>query len=252
VGLVLGAGSARGLAHIGVLQVFLENGIEYDFIVGSSMGALVGALAASGTDLYLLGRLAETMNINSIIDVSIPRLGFIAGRKVEQFIRLMTKNKRFDELNFPLYAVATDLKKGEPVVLSEGPVWEAVRASTAIPGVFRPVIKDDVWLVDGAVTERLPVEIARSLGADLVVAVDVTFAENRQVKVRNTLDVIMQSIEIMERKIFENLVRDRADILIQPQVGDIPSSGFDRAEECIAKGREAALHALPLIKSRID
>lgn len=251
VGLVLGAGSARGLAHIGVLQVLKENNIDFDFIVGSSMGALVGAMAGTGSDIYMMGKLASHFNFNNVVDVSLPRLGFVAGRKAEQFIRLMTKNKNFSELNFPVYIVATDLIKGQAVVIEEGPLWEAVRASTSIPGVFRPWKHEDTWYVDGAVTARLPVDIARDKGADIIIAVDVVFADGKQVIIKNTLDVIMQSIEIMERRIFDSLVRNKTDILIQPALGDVFSSEFDKAELCIARGREAAIKTLPVIQERL-
>ncbi|MGE5380117.1 MAG: patatin-like phospholipase family protein [Methylocystaceae bacterium] len=252
IGLVLGAGSARGFAHIGVLQVLKENNIDFDFMVGSSMGALIGAVAGTGSDLYMMGKLASNFNFNNIIDVSLPRLGFVAGRKAEQFIKLVTKNKTFADLNYPLYVVATDLLKGQPVIIEEGPLWEAIRASTSIPGVFRPWRQGETYLVDGAVTSRLPVEIAREKGADIIIAVDVIFAEGKEVKIRNTLDVIMHSIEIMERRIFENLVRDQADILIQPPLGDIFSSEFDKAEICIARGREAAVSMLPNIYEKLE
>jgi len=248
VGLVLGAGSARGFAHIGVLQVLKENDIDFDFIVGSSMGALIGAVAGTGSDLYMMGKLACHFNFNSIVDISLPRLGFVAGKKVEQFMRLITKNKTFAELNFPVYMVATDLIKGQKVVIDEGPLWEAARASTAIPGVFRPWRQGETWLVDGAVTSRLPIEVAREKGADIVIAVDVVFAEGKEVQIKNTLDVIIHSLEIMEKRIFDNLVRDQADILIQPSLGDVFSSEFDKAEDCIARGREITLAMLPAIK----
>jgi len=251
IGLVLGAGSARGFAHIGVLQVLKENHIDFDFIVGSSMGALVGAVAATGSDLYMMGKLASNFNFNAIVDVSLSRLGFVAGKKAEQFMRLVTKNRSFDQLNFPVYVVATDLLKGEAVVMEEGPLWEAIRASTAIPGVFRPWRQGDTWLVDGAVTSRLPVEIAREKGAEIIIAVDVIFAEGHEVCIKSTLDVIMHSLEIMERRIFENLVKDQADILIQPPLGDVFSSEFDKADICIARGREATLAMLPQIKERL-
>lgn len=251
VGLVLGAGSARGFAHIGVLQVLKENNIDFDFIVGSSMGAMIAAVAATGSDLYMMEKLSCHFNFNAIVDVSLPRMGFIAGKKTEQFIRLVTKNLTFADLKYPVYVVATDLLKGKSVVIDEGPLWEAVRASTSIPGVFRPFRAGETWLVDGAVTSRLPVEIAREKGADIVIAVDVIFAEGKEVLIRNTLDVIMHSLEIMERRIFDNLVKDQADILIQPLLGDVFSSEFEKAGICIARGREAAEALVPVIKERI-
>jgi len=251
IGLVLGAGSARGLAHIGVLQVFLEQKIPFDFIVGSSMGALVGALYAAGSDLYLLEKLTRHMNPNSLLDVRIPRMGFISGRKVQELIHLLTKGKRFEELSLPVAVVATDVRSGNRVVLNTGVVSEAVRASISIPGVFMPVERDGMLLVDGAVTDRLPIEVARDMGAERVIAVDVTFAEEKQPRVNNAIHVILASIEILERQIFTGLVKPRADILIQPRLGNIGSANFERAAECILAGREAALAKLPEIQAAL-
>lgn len=120
VGLVLGAGSARGLAHIGVLQVLREHRIPFDFIVGSSMGALVGAVFAAGADLDLLAKLAVNLNVNMLLDIGVPRMGFINGKKVQEFIHLLTKGKSFEELSLPLAVVATDILTGESVVLNRG------------------------------------------------------------------------------------------------------------------------------------
>ncbi len=239
VGLVLGAGSARGLAHIGVIQVLIENQIPFDFMVGSSMGSLIAAVYASGSDIYMMGKLASALNYSTLWDVGLPRMGFISGKRMEHFIRLVTKGKSFAELDIPIAVVATDIETGEKIVIREGPLYTAVRASISIPGVFTPVRYDNRLLVDGAVAERLPVGVARDMGADIVLGVDVTFADDRQVQVRNTLDVILQAVEILERQIFTQ-TRHQATVLIQPRLGNIKSSQFDRAEECIKIGRECA------------
>lgn len=251
IGLVLGAGSARGLAHIGVLQVLTENRIPFDFIVGSSIGALIGAIYGAGADLYMLEKMAGCININGLLDVKVPRMGFIGGDKVQELIHLLTKGRQFEELSLPLAVVATDLRTGKRVVLNTGTVSEAVRASISIPGVFTPVEHQEMLLVDGAVTDRLPIEVARQLGADRIIAVDVTFAEEKQPELNNAIQVILASIEILERQIFTGLVKEQADILIQPRVTNIGSSSFDRADECIRYGREAALEKLPEIRAAV-
>ncbi len=251
VGLVLGAGSARGLAHIGVLQVLTENRIPFDFIVGSSIGAVIGAVYGAGADLYMLEKMAGCININGLLDVKVPRMGFVGGEKIQEFIHLLTKGRRFEELDLPLAVVATDLRTGKRVVLNTGTVSEAVRASISIPGVFTPVEYQEMLLVDGAVTDRLPIEVARELGADRIIAVDVTFAEERQPELNNAIQVILASIEVLERQIFTGLVKEQADILIQPRVTNIGSSSFDRADECIQYGREAALEKLPEIRAAV-
>ena len=251
VGLVLGAGSARGLAHIGVLQVLKEEGIDVDFIVGSSMGAMVGAIYASGADLYMLEKMLDSMNTNLMLDVQVPRFGFVAGKRVESLITLLTKNNSFAQLTPPLVVVATDLISGERVIFDQGLVAEAVRASISIPGVFTPVRKDDMVLVDGAVIDRLPVEVARDRGADIIIAVDVTFGPDRKVSIKNTIDVILASLDIMQKYHFD-WCGSQADILIQPAVGSFNSQDYENSREIISWGRTAALEKIPGIKQMIS
>lgn len=248
---VLGAGSARGLAHIGVLQVLKENNIDFDFIVGSSMGAMVGSIYASGADLYMLARMADQMDTSVVMDVNIPRMGFVAGKKAKALLDLLTKHKSFAELDFPVYVVATDLISGQRVILDEGPVADAVRASISIPGVFHPVQKDDMVLVDGAVLDRLPVEVARMKGATTIIAVDVTFDPSKKVRIRNTLDVITTALDIMQKQQFD-LIVPQADILIQPKVGNYGSREFDHCEEIVKLGRQAALEKIDEIKAKLE
>ncbi|MGS0746731.1 patatin-like phospholipase family protein [Syntrophomonas erecta subsp. sporosyntropha] len=250
IALVLGAGSARGLAHIGVLQVLLENEVSFDFIVGSSMGAMIGGLYASGTNLDLLEKMIASMNHSVLFDVNLPRMGFMAGKNISDFLQLMTKNQNFDDLLVPLLIVATDLVSGQRVVINQGSLARAIRASISIPGIFKPVHQDGMVLVDGAVTDRLPLEVARQYGADIIIAVDVTFGEGKQVIIKNTLDVIMTSLDIMQKQQFD-IISPQADILLQPAVGGFSSRDFDRSNEIIELGRQEALDKLPLIKEKI-
>ncbi|MDD3271259.1 MAG: patatin-like phospholipase family protein [Syntrophomonadaceae bacterium] len=251
IALVLGAGSARGLAHIGVLQVFEENHIPFDFIVGSSMGAMVGGIYACGADMKMLGRMLGHLDSRLFFDVQLPRMGFISGKRIKELLNLMTKKKSFEEINIPLLIVATDLLTGEQVVLEEGSITEAVRASISIPGIFHPVKRDEMILVDGAVVNRLPIEVARSRGADLVIAVDVTFGEGRTVSINNTMDVILTAIDIMQKMQFD-LIYDKADILIQPAVGGFASKDFEKSQEIIQLGRQAAEEKLDEIRDKIN
>ncbi|HZK43250.1 MAG TPA: patatin-like phospholipase family protein [Syntrophomonadaceae bacterium] len=251
IGLVLGAGSARGLAHIGVLQVFEENNIPFDFIVGCSMGAMVGGIYACGTNLQILDKMIESMNHNLLYDVQVPRLGFIAGKKISAFLELMTKKKEFDDLIIPMSIIATDLIRGEKVIIEEGLLAEAIRASISIPGVFHPIKKDDMVLVDGAVIDRLPIDVAREKGADIIIAVDVTFGEGKKVVINNTLDVIMTSLDIMQKEQFD-IISSSVDILIQPKVGGFSSRSFDCSRDLIDLGREAAEDKLEEILAKIS
>lgn len=251
VALVLGAGSARGLAHIGVLQVLLENQIPFDLIVGSSMGAMVGAIYASGADIYMLDKMVEYMNTRILFDVGVPRLGFIAGNRVSDFLNLLTKKKSFADLELPVAVVATDIISGQRVVITEGQVSEAVRASISLPGIFAPVVKDDMVLVDGAVSDRLPIEVAHELGADLVLAVDVTFGPGKKTTINNTMDVILASLDIMSKHHFDTVLTG-ADILIQPEVGNISPKEFDRSREAVDLGRRATEARIAEIKKIIE
>ncbi|NLG32409.1 MAG: patatin family protein [Syntrophomonadaceae bacterium] len=251
VALVLGAGSARGLAHIGILQVLEKYKIPINFMVGCSMGAMVAGIYASGTNLNLLEKMVENMNLNLLFDIRVPHMGFISGKRIESFLDLLTKKKRFEDLPNPLYIVATDLLSGDQVILEEGKITDAIRASISIPGIFRPITREGKVLVDGAVRQRLPIEVARMKGADIVIAVDVTFGQGKQVNIRNTLDVILASLDIMQKSQFDSSGA-LADIIIQPAVSNFSPKDFNKAAELIELGRIAALDRLDEIKGIIN
>lgn len=250
IAVALGAGSARGLAHIGVLQVLLENQIQVDLITGSSMGAMVGCVYAGGADIYMLDKMVQHMNTKLLFDICVPRKGFVAGNRVMDFLDLITKKKSFADLQVPVAVVTTDLATGSRVVIEEGPVSEAVRASISIPGIFEPVIKGDMVLVDGAVCDRLPIDVAWERGADLVIAVDVTFGSGQKPPLNTTMDIILTSLDIMAKHQFD-CVAARADILIQPAVGHINPKDFDRSREIVDLGREATEVRIREIKDKI-
>ncbi|MFZ7104493.1 MAG: patatin-like phospholipase family protein [Peptococcaceae bacterium] len=251
IGLALGAGGAKGLAHLGVLQVLKKEGIPVDIITGSSMGAAIGAFYAAGTDLNMLIRLANELNNSHLIDIVIPKWGLIKGSKAHALIRLMTHNKNFDQLDIPLGVVATDLQKGERIVFREGNVANAVRASIAVPGVVQPFCCQDRLLVDGAVTDRVPAKLAREMGADLVIAVDLQFYQREHVKINNIYDVIMQSIEILERQ-NRNYYASDADIIIKPNVCDNNWTDFESARYFMDMGEKACYEVLDEIKRKLD
>lgn len=184
------------------------------------------------------------------MDIRIPHQGFLAGKRIKAFLDLLTKRYTFADLEFPLLVVATDLVNGSRVVLEEGLIADAIRASISVPGIFSPVRKDGMVLVDGAVCDRLPVETARERGADVIIAVDVTFGPGRVVSIENTLDVIMTSIDIMQKQQFD-LIYPQADILIQPAVGHLASRDFDRCREAVQLGRIAAEGKIDEIRQKI-
>lgn len=244
--LALGGGSARGFAHIGVLKVFEEACIPVDCVAATSMGAVIGAFYCSGMNLRMMERLATHIQRNHWMDWTFPRMGLVAGDKMEQLVHLLTRGKTFAQLNRPFAVVATDLGRGDKVVIQDGVVARAVRASAAIPGVFCPVEYRGRTLVDGAVVERVPVETARSMGADVVMAVDVGIYVN-DVKVNHMLDVITQALDIMQRDLCR-ISTERADLVISPQLQNVEPGNFNKAGEAIQAGEDAAKAMLPQIR----
>lgn len=245
VGLALGGGSARGFAHIGVLKVLENAGIPVDLVAGTSMGAVIGAFYCSGMGIKMMERLAGHIQRSHWMDWTFPRMGLAAGDKMEQLLTMLTRSKTFADLEKPFAVVATDLVRGEKVVLQEGVVARAVRASAAIPGVFCPVEEGGRMLVDGAVVERVPVQTARDLGADVVIAVDVGIYVNGN-KPHHIMDVISQSLDIMQRDLCRYNMEE-ADLIITPQLQAISPGHFHRAGEAIQAGEAATRVVLPEI-----
>ncbi len=243
--MALGAGLARGLAHIGVLRVLQESGIKVDFISGTSMGAVIAALYACGLNLKLIERLAQRISRRTWMDITFPRMGLIAGEKLERMLHMLTGRRSFADLSLPLAVVAVDLISGERVVINEGSVSRAVRASCAIPGIFSPVEMGKKLLVDGGVLQRVPASVVREMGADLVIAVDVG-VDVGDYKIDHIFDVLSRSLDIMSREINRSLSRD-ADLVVIPKVSDMGPFDFQCVEEAIIRGEKAAREALPLL-----
>lgn len=250
IGLALGSGSARGLAHIGVLKVLQEAEIPIDYIAGSSMGSIIAVIYANGLDLEMCEKLAVSLKPKHWVDLTVPKKGFVIGDKVKELIRLLTHHKQLEELHIPTAVVATDLIKGERVVFTSGPIDEAVRASISIPGIFEPVVMGERILVDGGVIDRVPITVVREMGADFVIAVDVV-PRATNVQIENIFDVITQTLGIMEREILNQRMLS-VDFLIRPDLSDISASSFTQVEECIRRGEETARAQIGLLKQTID
>lgn len=250
IGLALGAGGAKGLANIGVLQVLLEANIPIDMLSGSSMGSVVAASYAAGADPYMLGKLACNLNNTFYVDVAVPRMGLIKGDRVMELIHLLSHGKSFDQLKIPLAVVATDIERGEKVVFNTGNVAQAVRASVSIPGIFNPVNDGDRLLVDGAVLERVPLLELTKMGADFTIGVDVKSWPSTRQKVNNIYEVIVQFIEILENQAGGKYL-EQADLLICPNTSNIGILDFVKAEECIEIGRQAALEVVDDLKVKL-
>lgn len=250
IALVLGAGASKGFAHIGVLKVLESNKIPIHMIVGTSAGSFVGSLYAYGYNAFQLQKLAIAIEKGDIADLSIPDNGFIKGELLEGYINRAVKNSSMERLRIPFYAVATNIQNGQEVVFGTGNTGRAVRASCSIPGIFRPVKISGQMYVDGGVVSPVAVDAAKKMGADIVVAVDIS-ADLNNVQPQSTIETILQSIGIMYSKMAAiQLVK--ADVVIKPNVGHIGSADFDKRHEAILEGEKAAMEALPKINAIID
>jgi len=247
---VLGGGAARGFAHIGVLKILESNGIPIHMIVGTSAGSFVGSLYAYGFNAYQIQKLSLDIQRSDIADFTIPDNGFIKGDLLEEYINRMLRNTTMEKLRIPFYATATELPKGKETVFGTGNTGKAVRASCSIPGVFNPAMIGNKMYVDGGVVSPVPVDAAKSLGADVVIAVDVS-SDLDTTTPSGTIETILQAINIMSSRISVAQLA-RADIVIRPLVGHIGSADFDRRNDAIIEGEKAALQALPKIREIVE
>jgi NTE family protein len=252
IALVLGAGSSKGFAHIGALKVLEMNHVPINMIVGTSVGSAVGSLYAYGYDAFQLQRISFSIQKGDIVDfiLPLPTNGFIWGEKLEEFINKTLNNTPMEKLKIPFYAVATDIQNGQEVVFGSGNTGQAVRASCSIPGIFRPVRIGDRMYVDGGVVSPIAVDAARRLGADIVIAVDIS-SEVDRTKPESTIATIFQAFDIMYSKLGQ-IQLPRADVVIRPKVDYIGSSDFSKRHEATLEGEKAAMEALPQIMQIIN
>ena len=254
VALVLGGGAARGFAHVGVIRVLEQERLPIDLVVGTSVGSLIGALYASDRNAFELEWAAFQLKQEDLFDYgmlsAVLGMGLARGERLEAFVKGKVKQQTIEELPLPFAAVATDLNWGTRIVLDHGPVARAVHASSAIPGVFEPVVIEGKLLVDGGVVDNIPIEVARAKGADLVVAVDIS-EDVGNVNIKNLVDVLLQSTNIM---FSVNVAHRRAgaDVLVQPKVGGIGMLDFARRKEAMEAGIAAAREAAPRIRAAIE
>jgi NTE family protein len=250
IALVLGGGAARGFAHIGVLKILESNGIPIHLIVGTSAGSFVGSLYAYGLNAYQIQKLSLDIQRSDIADFTIPDNGFIKGDLLEEYVNRMLRNTTMEKLRIPFYATATELPNGKETVFGTGNTGKAVRASCSIPGVFNPAMIGNKMYVDGGVVSPVPVDAAKRLGADVVIAVDIS-SDLDTTKPSGTIETILQAINIMCSRISVAQL-SRADIVIRPLVGHIGSADFDRRNDAIIEGEKAALQALPKIREIVE
>jgi NTE family protein len=250
VGLVLGGGAARGVAHVGVIKVLVENKIPIHCIAGTSSGAVFGALFAGGMNPYDMAKQACQADWLKLVSFRLSKSGAVSGEGIEKLIINNIGNKNIEDMRLPLSIVATDLKTGERVVITHGNIAKAVHASSAIPGVFSPVKFQDRLLADGLVVDNVPVTAARDMGADFIIAVDVVPNVILDGWVPNVFNVIERAMDINCRRASE-AVKLTADIVIDPVDKNISALSLDRADELIKMGEVAANRILPQIKAKL-
>ncbi|WP_290672622.1 patatin-like phospholipase family protein [Aquabacterium sp.] len=249
IGLALGGGAARGFAHIGVLQVLEEQGIKPDLIVGTSAGSVVAALYASGKTPAELTTMAMTLDESSITDWVFPGRSLLKGEALAKFVRSLTGGKQIESMRLPLGIVAADLQNGQPILFRRGDPGMAVRASSSVPGVFEPVKIGGREYIDGGAVSPIPVRYAKQMGADVVIAVDISAIPEGQ-PTKGAVDILLQTFNIMGHAISQFELQD-ADVVMRPKLEGIGSAEFSARRLSILAGREAALMVMPQLKERI-
>lgn len=249
IGLALGGGAARGFAHIGVIQVLEEAGIRPDLVVGTSAGSLVAALYASGKNGAELGRLALAMDESAITDWAFPGRGLIRGEALARYVRNNTGGRTIEQMTVPLGIVATDLDSGEGVLFQRGDLGLAVRASSAVPAVFQPVRIGPREYVDGGLVSPVPVRFARQMGAEVVIAVDISTTPDGN-PTGDMMRLLLQTFAIMGRSINRFELKE-ADVVLRPKLRGQSSADFTLRRQTIDAGREAATAALVRLRERL-
>ena len=249
IGLALGGGAARGFAHIGVIQVLEEAGIRADLVVGTSAGSLVAALYAAGKSGPEMATLALGMDEGALTDWSFPARGLIRGEALARYVRQHTAGLTIEQMKLPLGIVATDLDSGAGILFQRGDTGSAVRASSAVPAVFQPVRIGNREYVDGGLVSPVPVRYARQMGAELVIAVDITSPPDGAAT-GDVMKMLLQTFAIMGRSINQFELRE-ADVVLRPLLAGLSSADFGGRARAIQAGREAALRLLPQLRARI-
>ncbi len=254
LGLVLGAGAARGLAYIGVIRVLEKNGIKPDYIMGISIGAVIGAYYA------LYGEIDSIMDkvkfsrreVFAMMDVKRPVKSLIGGRKIKTFWRKQFKNKTFDDLKMPLGVITTDLEAGEEYVITKGKLLKALMASAAVPGLLPPVKMDKRWLVDGDVAHCNPVELIKK-HVDKVIYVDVMTDTKKKIKKLNIVKTLIYSYDVKRKKVLNDIQRRKDTVVIKPNVSDgFNYMEFSKYDKFIFEGQKATLRKIKEIKRLIN
>ena len=251
LGLALGGGAARGFAHIGVIQVLEENGIKPDMVVGTSAGSVVAAFYASGKTGAQLQWLADSMDESQLTDWTVPFMsrGMLRGEALGRYINTQLNGAKIEDLKIPLGIVATDLQNGDGILFRRGDIATAVRASSAVPSVFEPVRIGNKDYVDGGLVSPVPVRYVRQMGADIVIAVDIS-SRPEDAKTTDMLKVLLQTFSIMGKSISQ-LEMAQAEVVVRPAMSDVGSTEFAARKKSIEAGRAAMKLALPALKAAL-
>jgi NTE family protein len=249
LGLALGGGAARGFAHIGVIQVLEEAGIAPDLVVGTSAGSLVAALYASGKSGAVLGQLAGEMDEAAITDWGFPGRGLIRGEALAKYVRDQVGGRNMEQMKLPLGIVATDLDSGQPILFARGDTGMAVRASSSVPAVFQPVKIAGREYVDGGLVSPVPVRFARQMGAEVVIAVDIS-APPEGGPTGDPFRMLLQTFAIMGRSINHFELRD-ADVVVRPLLPGVSATAFAARKQSIQAGRDAMQVLLPALRAKL-
>lgn len=253
IGLALGGGAARGFAHIGVIKVLEAQGIVPDLVVGTSAGSVVGAMYAAGNNGFALQKMALEMDEATISDWSLPFFskssGVLKGEALQSYVNKMVGQSSIEKLKKPFGAVATDLNTGMPILFQRGNTGLAVRASSSVPGVFQPVKINERYYVDGGLVSPVPVRFAREMGADIVIAVNISSAPEGQAAT-SSLEVLMQTFTIMGQSLNQFELKN-ADVVIKPDLPTMKGSDFNGRNLAILAGEKATLALIPELKEKI-
>ena len=252
IGLALGGGAARGFAHIGVIKALEARNIQVDLVAGTSAGSVVGALYASGMNGFALNKLALTMDEASISDWAMPfrTRGFLQGVALQNYLNTTLNNRPIEKMAKPLGVVATDLKTGQPILFQRGNTGIAVRASCSVPSIFEPVKIGGHEYVDGGLVSPVPASFARKMGADFVIAVDISQRPESGLTA-SSFDVLMQTFTIMGQTIKAYELDKYADIVIRPNLAAMSGSDFSQRNAAILAGEEAVAKMMPELQRKM-
>jgi len=251
IGVALGGGFARGIAHIGVLKVLEEEGIPIRMVAGTSVGALIGAAYCSGLTIAELEEVAHKVRFTTFVRWTLSRFGFASNDRMVSFLARTLKVQTFEELRIPLGVTATDFHTGEGAVFRTGSIIDPVRASCAYPGMFLPVEIRGRWLVDGMLSNPVPTRPLREMGAERVLAVQLKGQWSKTTAPRHLFDVIGQSFAIAQ-DMMSSVWRTAADVVIEPDVAGFDYDDFKRADELIRAGELAMRRALPEVRKWLE